>query len=314
MGLDRNQGSRLWIPSARMQAELHGSHWRTLPRPARPAQPPVPPPIDQNPYNGPHPVPAPDMPGITPVWTAMVGAAGLTSTTVSAVAVTSQGILDGLAIAIFTPVIVGSPDPRLQPEPGGNNKWRTRTDGQCDDGPGRSANGHHVYLPRERYFDTFTSTEQCRATGVYGIIDKQDLTTKAHPGPGTDVSDTYRPPGYDEINSQHGQRAANNGHLIPKIGGGSGTDLRNLVAQYRWVNSPYIRDTVEKEMRTSIEAGKRVTVSIVPHYDRSDTGIPTRIEYNYSEVGSGEWKHCTIWNNPGKTAVTTGTPNCPQKK
>ncbi|WP_030720009.1 hypothetical protein [Streptomyces sp. NRRL S-237] len=106
----------------------------------------------------------------------MVGAAGLTSTTVTTVAVTSQGILDGLAIAIFTPVIVGNPDPRLQPEPGGHNKWRTRTDGQCDDGPGRSDNGHQVYLPRERYFDTFTNTEECRATGVYGIIDKQDLT------------------------------------------------------------------------------------------------------------------------------------------
>ncbi len=277
----------------------------------RPTRPPKPP-IDTNAHNGRNPIPAPNLPPLAPVWTAGSTATLSASQTITA-SFTAQAMLEAFALFIFTPATLGSTDPRLEEGYGGNNRWRSRTDNKCDDGPGRSANGHQVYLPRERYFDTFSQQEECRATGVYGILDSSDLTTKAHPGPGTHTTDYLRPPGYEEIESQPGQRA-NNGHLVPNLGGGSGKDLRNLVAQYRYVNSPYIRDTIEKDIRAGLESGKRVTFTVVPHYDNSGSGIPARIEYNYSVVGSGEWKNCTVWNNPSKTAVTTGTPNCPQKK
>ncbi|MFD3335972.1 LamG-like jellyroll fold domain-containing protein [Streptomyces sp. NPDC058700] len=291
-----------------------GGSTKTKPKPPR--HNPAPPKIkivDPNNHNGRNPTPAPDLPPIIPVLVTGTATALSQATAAAATVFTAQAVLDALALAIFTPVLIGSPDPRLEEKAGGDNKWRNRTDGQCDDGAGRSDNGHQAYLPRERYWDNFSQQEECRATGVYGILNSADLTTKKHPGPGSHTNDRLRPPGYEEINAQPGQRA-NNGHLVPNLGGGSGTDLRNLVAQYYWVNSPYIRDTIEKDIRGALEMGKRVTFSVVPHYDRSGSGIPTRIEYNYSVVGSGEWKNCTVYNNPGRTAVTVGTANCPQKK
>nr|WP_324611220.1 LamG-like jellyroll fold domain-containing protein [Streptomyces sp. WM4235] len=287
---------------------------RPHPNPPRPKPKPKPQPIfDPNPWNGKNPVPAPDLAPI--VGLVVTGTATVLSeaTAAAATVFTAQAVLDSLAIAIFTPVIIGSPDPRVEPQSGGDNTWRKRTDDKCDDGPGTSANGHQIYLPRERYWDDFSKRYECRATGVYGLLDKSDLTTTKHPGPGTSTNENRRPPGYDEINDQPGQKA-NNGHLLPKIGGGSGTDLRNLVAQYRWVNSPYIRDTVENDIRVGLEANKRVTVSITVHYDSQSSGIPTRLEYDYSVIGSGEWKNCTVFNTPGKTASIVGTQNCPQKK
>ncbi|MER7955938.1 LamG-like jellyroll fold domain-containing protein [Streptomyces sp. NPDC096030] len=263
------------------------------------------PPIDQNPNNGRNPIPAPTLPVAVATWTAATWTAGQAVTAT----VTAQAMLDLLAIAIFTPDIVNGPDPRLQDQPGGGTRGRTRTDDQCDDGPGVSKNGHQIYMPRERYYDSFSKREECRATGVYGLLNKSDLTTKAHPGPGTSTNSSSRPPGYEEINAQPGQRA-HNGHLIPKLGGGSGTDLRNLVPQYSHVNTPYLRDTIEKDIRRGIESGSRVTVSVVPHYDNTSSGVPTRIEYNYSIVGSGEWKNCTVYNS-ASGGRTVGTPNCP---
>ncbi|MFF8607691.1 LamG-like jellyroll fold domain-containing protein [Streptomyces sp. NPDC015346] len=265
------------------------------------------PPIDQNPNNGRNPFPAPTLPPAAAVWTAATWATG---TAVSAT-FTSQAMLDLLAIAMFAPDVISGLDPRLQPQPGGGTRGRTRTDKKCDDGPGASKNGHQIYLPRERYYDSHSKQEECRATGVYGLLDQSDLTTKKHPGPGTSTNSSPRPPGYDEINSKPGQRA-HNGHLIPKLGGGSGTDLRNLVAQYSHVNTPYLRDTIEKDIRGGLESGQRVTLSIVPHYDNESSGVPTRIEYNYSVVGSGEWKHCTVFNQ-ASGGKTVGTPNCPRK-
>ncbi|MFF3317355.1 LamG-like jellyroll fold domain-containing protein [Streptomyces sp. NPDC003035] len=265
------------------------------------------PPIDQNPNNDWNPFPAPTLPPAIAVWAAATWTA---TTGVTTATFTSKAMLDLLAIAMFAPDVINGPDPRLQPQPGGGTRGRTRKDNKCDDGPGVSPTGHQIYLPRERYYDSFSMREECRATGVYGLLDYSDLTTKAKPGPGTSTG-SKKPPGYAEIRSYGGE--PHNGHLIPKLGGGSGTDLRNLVAQYSHVNTPYLRDTIEKDIRDGLESGRRVTVSIVPHYDNNSSGIPSRIEYNYSIAGSGEWKHCTVYNqlSGGKTV---GTPNCPQKK
>ncbi|GAB3955626.1 DNRLRE domain-containing protein [Streptomyces sparsus] len=200
--------------------------------------------------------------------------------------------------------------PAPQNAPGGRNGGRMRDDNACDDGPGVSPTGHAVYLPRERYYDGFSQRQECRATGVYGILDKSDLTTKKHPGPGTSTNDSTRPPGYEEIRALGG--VPHNGHLIPKAGGGSGTDLRNLVPEFDRVNAPYISGGVEKEIRDSLRAGHTVAVSITPHYNRGNSGIPGSIEYNYGVVETGMSKHCVVYND-STLRRTTGSLDCPRR-
>jgi hypothetical protein len=215
------------------------------------------------------------------------------------------------AVAIFTPTVYQGKDLYPFPDPshkaGGGGRWRNRQDKKCDDGPGMSPTGHVTYMPRERYYDNFTKREECRATGVSGIIDQQDLTTAAHPGPGTDTG-SKRPPGYAEMKSKgHNPQ---NGHLQPKLAGGDGKDLRNLVPQYALTNSPYIRDGVEKDIRASLEAGHKVALHINPYYRIVNSGIPTQIEYNYRDLSTGVAKHCVI--HPTTTGgSTTGSANCP---
>ncbi|WUW86264.1 hypothetical protein OG595_10230 [Streptomyces sp. NBC_01451] len=266
------------------------------------------PPIDQNPNNGPNPIPAPTLPPGQVDWTSAVWGAGQGVSETY----TSQAILDMLAVAIFTPNVVDGLEifPFAEPShlPGGGSRGRSRSDNKCDDGPGTSATGHVTYLPRERYYDNFSKQEECRAIGIYGFIDKSDLTTKAHPGPGTSTGSSKKPPGYEEIRSQG--YMPNNGHLQPKLGGGDGKDLRNRVPQYHDVNSPYIRDGVEADIRASLEAGHTVSLSITPRYGNVNSGIPGLIEYNYTDLSTGVAKHCVV-HNQGSGGRTAGSSNCP---
>ncbi|MFD9326656.1 LamG-like jellyroll fold domain-containing protein [Streptomyces sp. NPDC060065] len=288
-------------PSAYVTNQCNGSCTVHSTKPPKPR-------IDQNPNNGPNPIPAPTRPiavaeWVSGVWT--VGA-GVSAT------ITAQAMLDLAAVALLTPTLVNGEDlyplPDPSDEPGGGKKWRTRQDNKCDDGPGTSATGHVTYLPRERYYDNFSKQEECRATGVFGIIDRQDLTTTKHPGPGTSTGSSKRPPGYEEIRAQGGE--PNNGHLQPKVGGGDGKDLRNLVPQYAEVNSPYIRDGVEKDIRNSLDAGHSVSLSINPHYGNTGSGIPTSIEYNYADLSTGVAKHCVVHQSLAG-GRTTGSSDCP---
>lgn len=271
-----------------------------------PVKPPKPP-IDQNPNNGLNPIPAPKLPPAVATWTSAIWTAGSAVTTT----VSAQAVLNMLAVAIFTPTTIDGKDlfplPQRDHRPGGGSTGRKRTDKKCDDGPGKSPTGHVTYLPRERYYDKFSKQEECRATGVYGIIDSTDLTTKAHPGPGTDTG-SKKPPGWHEIRSQ-GEKP-NNGHLQPKLGGGNGKDLRNLIPQYERINSPYIRDGVEKDIRNSLEAGNSVTLWITPRYGKPNSGIPTTIEYNYGDLTTGVTKHCVV-HNQASGGRTTGSSTCP---
>ncbi|WP_165986653.1 DNA/RNA non-specific endonuclease [Streptomyces sp. YIM 98790] len=137
-----------------------------------------------------------------------------------------------------------------------------------------------------------------------------DLTTKKHPnGPGTGAG-AKKPAGYAEIESQPGA-TAHNGHLQPKASGGSGTDLRNLVAEYSKVNTPYLRTGVEWDIKETLEAGKTVILSIIPHYDKQNSGIPSRLQYDYTVLETRVSKSCMIYNEPAG-GRTTGTVNCPK--
>ncbi len=201
------------------------------------------------------------------------------------------------------------PNPENTDTYGGKNSGRLRNDGKCDDGPGRSSNGHATYLPRERYYDDFEGGEQCRATGSYGVLDISDYN-KGRKAPGTNTNTSTQPPGMREIKSQGHDPA--NGHLIPAAATGSGIDLRNLVAEYEKTNSPYLNHGVEKEIRNAIKSGNHLKISVVPRYGRPKSGIPTSIEYDYSVIETGVSKHCVIHQSP-TGGTTTGDADCPRR-
>ncbi|MEW9512519.1 LamG-like jellyroll fold domain-containing protein [Streptomyces bacillaris] len=272
-----------------------------------PVKPPKPP-IDQNPNNGLNPIPAPTLPPAVATWTSAIWAAGSAVTAT----VSAQTVLRKLALEVFAPVVIDSLEllkPTQADTSGGKNRGRTRDDEKCDDGPGYSLTGHAVYLPRERYFDTFENSYQCRAVGVYGMLDKTDYNP-GRKAPGTNTNSSTQPPGMREIESQ-GATAAN-GHLIPAAAKGSGIDLRNLVAEYEKTNTPYLSSGVESDIRRAIKADKHVQISITPHYENSGSGIPTTIEYNYSIIEDSVIKHCVIRQNPTGGTVT-GSASCPKR-
>jgi hypothetical protein len=113
-----------------------------------------------------------------------------------------------------------------------------------------------------------------------------------------------------EIESQ-GYEAAN-GHLIPAAASGSGIDLRNLVAEYKEINHPYLNFGVEEEIRKAIKSGKHLAIFVVPHYGNNGSGIPAEIEYNYGTVEDGNMKHCVISQSP-TGGTTRGSKDCPKR-
>ncbi|WP_406505326.1 LamG-like jellyroll fold domain-containing protein [Streptomyces sp. NBC_00212] len=304
-GRGTHSGSKYHSGGGR-QKTCNGSCGRTITTPR-------PPEIDQNPNNGKNPAPAPPRPPLLPVVPVATWVVGQGVNAVLSV----QAALDSI-LTIFVPKLINDGRELFQPSPddgsGGKNRGRTRDDGRCDDGPGFSSTGHVTYLPRERYYDAFEGSEQCRATGVSGIIDGSDY----NPGrkrPGTNTNSSTRPPGMREIDELEGGDPAN-GHLQPAATTGSGIDLRNLVAEYEKTNTPYLSTGVEKDLVQPIKQGKHVAFSIIPRYevddagnDRSHSGIPSAIEYNINIIEDDVSKHCVVYQNP-KGGRVTGTPNC----
>jgi hypothetical protein len=163
-------------------------------------------------------------------------------------------------------------------------------------------------MPREKYHDSYLGEEQCRAAGAFGLIDRSDLTTKKHPGPGTSAG--YRkPPGWQEIRDKGGR--PHNAHLQGNVFGGDGRDLRNLIPLHEKVNTPYLRSGIEKEIRMAIEANNHVAFSIVPRYGNANTGIPDEVVYTYWIVETEVMRHCIVENSPSPR--THGFAGCPRR-
>ncbi|GAU69154.1 FHA domain-containing protein [Streptomyces sp. NBRC 110611] len=275
-----------------------------------PKLPPPPPPPPQNPNRGPHPKPAPTRPAPKPDWNPNSGK--WTPGDGWNIVLGALHMIDMFGDTQYTPDQLDEPQVHPAPEnnPGGKNDGRMRQDNRCDVGPGVSPTGHAVYLPRERYYDSFEGSYQCRATGVYGLLDVSDYN-KGRKAPGTNTNGSTQPPGMREMEEAQGEKAAN-GHLIPAAASGSGIDLRNLVAEYEKTNHPYLNYGVELDIRKAVKSGKRLALSVVPHYGRRDSGIPTSIEYNYSVLEDGTSKHCVIHQSP-TGGTTTGSSNCPRR-
>lgn len=176
-----------------------------------------------------------------------------------------------------------------------NTDWR-----QCDSGPAVERGA--AYMPRERYFDSFSGQFECRATGVFGAWNSRQK--------GTSTTEAVRPPGYEEIRAQG--EIPHNGHLIPKAAGGSGTDLRNLVPEYAEINTPYLNFGIEREIRKALDAKKSVVLSVTPVYGRRDSGIPSSLRYNYTILGPDDVtsRSCTVVNS-NAAGFVYGSPGCP---
>ncbi|MGW1326855.1 LamG-like jellyroll fold domain-containing protein [Streptomyces antibioticus] len=262
--------------------------------------------IDQNPNNGPNPTPAPThKPKVDWDPTGGMWKPG----DVVKMIVGAAKMLDLLDDEQYTPEDLRVLHPVPVDKPGGKNNGRDRDDNKCDVGPGVSPTGHAVYLPRERYYDTFEKRYECRATGVYGLLDNSDYN-KGRAAPGTNTNSSTQPPGMNEIRKKGHDPA--NGHLIPAAASGSGIDLRNLVAEYEKTNHSYISYGVESDIRKSIKSGKHLAISVIPHYGNSGSGIPTEIEYNYGAVEDGKMKHCVIIQSP-TGGTTRGSADCPRR-
>ncbi|MFJ9006315.1 RHS repeat-associated core domain-containing protein [Streptomyces canus] len=218
-----------------------GGYTITTPRVITPPKPP----IDQNPNNGKHPKPAPDRGPVKPDWGGKGSGGWQPGDGVDMVI----GVLKMLELAgndQYDPNKALETLPAPVDNPGGKNDGRDRDDDKCDVGPGVSPTGHAVYLPRERYYDTREQRYECRATGVYGLLDQSDYN-KGRKAPGTNTNDSTQPPGMNEIRDMGYVPA--NGHLIPAAAKGSGIDLRNLVAEYEKANHSYISYGVEADIR-----------------------------------------------------------------
>ncbi|WP_277347308.1 RHS repeat-associated core domain-containing protein, partial [Streptomyces sp. CB01881] len=294
----------------------------TPPGPRRPPGPTLPrpkPPTDTRPINDndrPHIDPSPIdffTDTIVTVGTAVVTLVVVDGATVAVGTATTVGAgivagVDAIIGTTTTTTTTTDPLPIPLPEPGGKNRWRRR-DTECDEGPGISDTGHAVYLPREKYYDDFSQRNECRARGTWFSLDGSDYNPSSNPKKGTDTSSSIRPPGYEEIRSM-GERPAN-GHMLPKAASGAGTDLRNLVAEYSWTNSPYLRDGVEADIRDAVKSNKHVIGEIVPHYGSENSGIYESKEYNYLVVEDGRTVHCIVYQAPSGGTTNGGCPNMP---
>ncbi|MFD0008229.1 RHS repeat-associated core domain-containing protein [Streptomyces sp. NPDC127178] len=303
----RSKASRGTVPSGNSAVYGGNTPYRPTgtPRGSTNVKPPKPP-TPQNPNRGPNPRPAPARPAPKP----RVDVARIQQSSLErAVVVDRSAMLDLASASLYAPEDVLELLPAPVDNPGGKNDGRNRNDEKCDIGPGVSPSGHAVYLPRERYYDTFEGRYECRATGVYGLLDQSDYN-KGRKAAGTNTNSSTQPPGMREIEDQ-GHEAAN-GHLIPAAASGSGIDLRNLVAEYKATNTPYLNHGVEKEIRNAIKSGERLAISVIPHYGNRGSGIPTEIEYNYGTVEGGMMKHCVISQSP-TGGTTRGSADCPRR-
>nr|WP_267887314.1 LamG-like jellyroll fold domain-containing protein [Streptomyces sp. WM6372] len=251
---------------------------------------PPPPPIDQNPNNGKHPVPAPKH-------TAEIATA--------AVADAAWGISDGSAtystdfsafgIKAFVPDSLSDPFLDESRSPGGD---ASRSD-DCDDQAGENVAGNIRYLPRERFRP---GKDGCRATGIVADFaspeDVQDGTkTITKWKPDCETGATVGPYPADFWSIATFPRAAARGHLAGCQFGGSGSDLRNLVPLYNNANSVVMKGVEDKIARQIVQNEQRVQYKVTPIYPVRVTGVPDWV--HMQARGSGGMSiDCYIKNSP----------------
>ncbi|MCF4140407.1 DNRLRE domain-containing protein [Streptomyces sp. Tue 6430] len=229
---------------------------------ARPTKPPKPP-IDQNPNNGPHPVPGPTRPKPLPDWTDAIWTVGKAVTTT----VTAQAMVDLSGTLAFIPLNALASN-ALQSD-GNGTGIDTRTRGDCR----RGGEGWVEY-------GDLDSVHGDRATGVEACLDSAYIN--ANPGSATDP-DKVTPPGYEWARKYAGYLGnrppgqwVNACHLLGSQLGGDGLNLKNLSTCARSANAnrvssddPGIAEHMyyyEKQVKDAIREGQVVHYQVKPAY------------------------------------------------
>ncbi|MGV9625460.1 LamG-like jellyroll fold domain-containing protein [Streptomyces sp. NPDC003487] len=260
------------------------------------------PPIDQNPNNDKHPIPAPDRPVPKVDWDKenvgwhpgdgfqkVIGAIemlGLSGQDGDEYTPQDERTVDELQ-GLF-------PDEEVDPDagygPSGANPNSTRTRNACErDFP--STDPSFYYAPMTRFGP---GPNDCRATGAVAYIDSYDLRAWR-------LDPKWKPAGYERL--PVGNRAAL--HLIGNQLGGANDTLRNFVAGYQTpANSPHMR-SLEDDITRAVKGGERVVMGVLPVYD-GDAAIPSKIRMRV--VGDGGYRlNCTVYNRP------TGGYSCAER-
>jgi DNA-entry nuclease len=124
-----------------------------------------------------------------------------------------------------------------------------------------------------------------RATGASATI------TRAMLHSGTRAASWLKPPGFHDGASQH--RA----HLISKLLGGTGRDMRNLTTMFKKANTPVMR-TFESRIAEAVRGGQVVRYQVTPIFRGNE---PIARGVTLKAKGSGPRPldlHITVLNIP----------------
>ncbi|WP_327302985.1 DNRLRE domain-containing protein [Streptomyces sp. NBC_01298] len=222
-------------------------------------RPPAPP-IDQNPNNGEHPVPAPKH--TASVDDAAIRIARWTLEDGWEARYDADDIL-AMTASGFAPDQAAEPLDGYSPVPGmGGAGGQTGRD-WCNTGPGWD--GTKVYLPLKRHAGV------CVASGAYADLTQKDYTPPPRPGLGFPLA------GLNDLPLDNRSR----GHLIGFAMGGSNKDRRNFVPLYQTANQA-MYDHAEDPVVQSIKSGGHQFVHVEPVYGDPKSPIPTRVRFESS--------------------------------
>lgn len=160
--------------------------------------------------------------------------------------------------------------------------------------------GGRIYGGLEEYTD-HAGNKGCRATGAYAFLTKDDRRSRtgANGLPKCpECEPSVKPDGMAEIAAGGGKPQA--GHLIGYWGGGTGQDIRNLVALHGRANAR-MASKVEAFGWKHLTGDNKLFMSVVPIYGDPHSAVPTLVQVGMTAYGpSGdiaETFSCTAINS-----------------
>lgn len=175
-----------------------------------------------------------------------------------------------------------TPQPSPNPQPRPAPRTTDTNNPQCNTLP--LIDGGRVYGGLEEYTD-HQGNKGCRATGAWAFLDQSDRRSRTGAGglptcPTCDPS--VDPDGMNQIRAAGGEAQA--GHLIGYWGGGTGQDVRNLVAMYGSANRR-MASKVERYGWTHLTGSNKLFMSVVPIYGDPRSAVPTTVQVGITTYG-----------------------------
>ncbi|MGW4701190.1 golvesin C-terminal-like domain-containing protein [Streptomyces sp. NPDC004285] len=178
------------------------------------------------------------------------------------------------------------PGPTPSPSPGPQPRPAPRTtdtnNPTCDPMP--LIDGGRVYGGLEEYTD-HQGNKGCRATGAWAYLDQSDRRSRTGAGglpKCPECEPSVQPDGMGEIAAGGGKPQA--GHLIGYWGGGTGQDVRNLVALHGRANAR-MASKVESFGWKHLTGDNKLIMSVVPIYGDPHSAVPTLVQVGMTAYG-----------------------------